>query len=108
VTNRTDPQGKRALFESDPTEVEDELADDPLLDSQSETGKEALFSIGPRIPGTAVIECSHCGVRSRRPAIETVVRIMAISWWLPGKRYSRWFQCPDCQRRSWCRVEWHG
>jgi hypothetical protein len=31
-----------------------------------------------------------------------------ISIWIPGRQYSRWMQCPNCQRRSWCRVNWLG
>jgi hypothetical protein len=34
--------------------------------------------------------------------------VLAISFWFPGKRYSRWLQCPSCQRRSWVRVHWMG
>jgi hypothetical protein len=36
------------------------------------------------------------------------VRIAMISLWIPGKEHSRWMQCPNCQRRSWCRTEWLG
>jgi hypothetical protein len=106
VTSRSDREGKRALFETPPIEIDDTLRDDPLVERHDIEGHEALYSAGHREPGTAVITCSFCKVRSRITLIETVVRIMSISLWFPMRPYSRWMQCPSCQQRRWCRVEW--
>lgn len=108
MTDRPDKQGKRALFETPPIHVDDSLEDDPFVERHHSDGHEALYSVGPREAGTAVITCSDCGVRSRISLVETVVRIFAISLWIPGRTYSRWMQCPACQQRQWCRVEWTG
>ena len=108
MTNRKDPKGKRALFEVPPIEVDDPLKDDPLIDHHESEGHEALYSAGPRETGTAVLTCSDCKVRSRISLIETLVRIMSISWWNPLNHYSRWMQCPACQTRTWCKVDWMG
>lgn len=106
MSDRDDRQGKRALFETPPIHVDDTLGDDPIVERRSGDGHEALFSAGPRESGTALITCSHCGVRSRITLVETVVRIFAISLWIPGRTYSRWMQCPACQQRRWCRINW--
>ena len=108
MSPRGDREGKRALFETPPIEVEDPLKDDPLVDHHTKDGVEALYSAGEREPGTAVITCSECQVRSRISLVETVVRIFSISLWFPTRTYSRWIQCPSCQRRTWCKVEWFG
>lgn len=106
MTDRRDKSGKRALFEAPPIRVDDTLEGDPLVERHHNEGREALYSAGPRESGTAVVTCSACGVRSRISVVETVVRILAISLWIPGRTYSRWMQCPSCQNRTWCRVEW--
>jgi hypothetical protein len=106
VTDRDDRQGKRALFETPPIDVEDPLQGDPIVERHQVDGYEALYSAGPREPGTALMTCSSCGVKSRITIIEMAVRILAISVWIPGRTYSRWMQCPACQQRRWCRVEW--
>jgi len=106
MTRRDDPMGKRALFETPPVQPEDRVSDDPLVDAPAPEGRQALFSVGPHRPGTAVIDCSNCGVRSRVSIIEAAVRIMAISLWIPGLSYNRWLQCPNCQQRTWCRIHW--
>jgi hypothetical protein len=108
MTNRKDPKGKRALFEVPPIEVDDPLKDDPLIDHHESEGHEALYSAGPRETGTAVLTCSDCKVRSRISLIETLVRIMSISWWNPLNHYSRWMQFPASQTRTWCKVDWMG
>lgn len=108
MTNRSDPEGKRALFEAPPIEIDDPIKDDPLVGRDTDDGHEALYSAGPHEPGTVVIFCSRCEVRSRIPIVESLVRIAAISLWVPGKEYNRWVQCPSCQRRSWCRIDWRG
>ena len=105
---RSDPQGKRALFESPPITPAEPVADDPFVEVTPPEGKAALFSAGPHQPGTVVLECSECGVHSRMTTIEAGVRILAISLWVPGRRYSRWMLCPECERRTWCRIHWFG
>lgn len=105
---RTDPRGKRALFESPPITPAEPVADDPFVQVERREGKDALYSTGPHQPGTVVLECSQCGVHSRMTAIEAGVRIAMISLWIPGKRYSRWMLCPECEQRTWCRVRWFG
>jgi hypothetical protein len=107
VTER-DPLGKLALFEGAPIEVPDSLDEDPLVEPTPPEGTAAMFSAGPHRPGTVTVDCSRCGVRSRMSLIEVGVRIAFISLWIPGKRYSRWMQCPECERRTWCRVHWLG
>jgi hypothetical protein len=106
VTPSKDKDGKRALFESPPIEIDDTLKDDPLVDRHDTEGHEALYSAGHRESGTAVITCSVCEVRSRISVVETVVRILSISWWNPLQPYTRWLQCPACQQRTWVKVEW--
>jgi len=102
-----DPMGKSALFSPPPMAPADDLiSDDPLLEKVAVEGKRALYSAGPRRKGTVVIECSRCLNHSRMSTIEAGVRIAFISLWVPGKRFSRWMQCPECERRTWCRVHW--
>ena len=108
MTGRSDPEGKRALFEAPPIEIEDTLRDDPLVERHEHDGHEAVYSAGERESGTTVITCSSCEVRSRITVIETVVRILTISLWDPRRTHTRWMQCPACQTRTWCKVEWLG
>lgn len=106
MTGRPDPHGKRALFETPPVEPDDPLEDDVLIEPEERVGRAALFSTGDHQSGTGTIDCSYCGTKTRASHIDMGVRIALISLWIPGKHYSRWIQCPHCQRRSWCRVEW--
>lgn len=108
MTGRKDPEGKRALFEAPPIEIDDPIKDDPLVGRKTDDSHEALYSAGHHEKGTVVITCSRCDVRSRISLIESVVRILSISVWLPGRPYSRWIQCPACQTRSWCKIDWTG
>lgn len=108
MTGRSDPQGKRALFEAPPTQLDDPLEDDALREPLDREGQAALFSTGEHQHGTGVIDCSFCGTKTRASHIDISVRIAMISIWIPGRQYSRWMQCPNCQRRSWCRVNWLG
>jgi len=108
VSARLDPEGKRALFETPPIEIDDPLRDDPLLDHHEREGHEALYSAGPREAGTTVVTCSVCDVRTRVSVVETVVRILSLSLWDPRRSHTRWMQCPSCQSRTWCKVEWLG
>lgn len=103
-----DPLGKRALFETPPVTPDDPVGDDPLVGGDHAEGTAALYSAGPHRPGSVVLECSRCGVWTRMSAIEAGVRIVMISAWIPGKRYSRWMLCPECERRTWCKVHWFG
>ena len=107
---RDDPLGKRALFEHAPTgPAEGGLDEDPLAGGQHEGGKTALYSTGPHRPGSVVLECSRCGVHTRMSAVEAGVRIAMVSAWVPPlKRHNRWMLCPECGRRTWCRVRWTG
>ena len=102
-----DPLGKRALFSPPPMAAADDLLTDHDTVSAA-TGKHALYTSGPRRKGTVVVECSRCLNHSRMTTIEAGVRIAFISLWIPGKKHSRWMQCPECERRTWCRIHWFG
>jgi hypothetical protein len=107
--SKDDPLGKNALFNPPPTApADDHLDHDPLVSTEHAEGKQALYSAGPRRPGTVVVECSTCLNHMRMSTVEAIVRIAFISAWIPGKRFSRWIQCPECERRTWCRVHWTG
>lgn len=97
-----DPLGKKALFSPPATTAADSATGDRA------TGKDALYSAGPRRRGTVVVECSRCLNHTRMTTVELGVRIAFLSLWIPGRRYSRWIQCPECERRTWCRVHWFG
>lgn len=97
--------GKRALFTPPPTPPPD---DQVARGAEPVDGKEALYSAGPRRSGTVVVECSRCLNHTRMSTVELGVRIAFVSLWIPGKRFSRWLQCPECERRTWCRVHWFG
>lgn len=103
-----DPLGKRALFSPPPMAPADDLLTDQQHAKGAEMGKNALYSAGPRRKGTVVVECSRCLNHSRMTTVEAGVRIAFISVWIPGKRFSRWMQCPECERRTWCRIHWLG
>jgi hypothetical protein len=99
-----DPMGKSALFSPPPMPPQESTrpGDEPA------TGKHALYSAGPRRRGTVVVECSRCLNHSRMSTVEAGVRIAFVSLWVPGKKFSRWLQCPECERRTWCRIHWFG
>ncbi|MCP3994490.1 MAG: hypothetical protein GY722_05410 [bacterium] len=99
-----DPMGKSALFSPPPMPPAEDLSpgEKPAI------GKHALYSAGPRRRGTVVVECSRCLNHSRMTAVEAGVRIAFVSLWVPGKKFSRWMQCPECERRTWCRIHWFG
>lgn len=103
-----DPFGKQALFRPPVSEIDDPLAHDPLVRTGKTSKHEDMFAVGPRRPGTVVLECSRCLTRTRMSAVEAGIRILFVSAWVPGKRYSRWMLCPECQRRTWCRIHWFG
>jgi hypothetical protein len=107
--NERDPLGKKALFSPPPAaQPEDLVGDDPLVGSSPPPGKHALYSAGPRRSGTVVVDCSRCLNHTRMSIIEAGVRIAFISAWIPGKKHSRWMQCPECERRTWCKIHWFG
>jgi hypothetical protein len=96
-----DPQGKRALFETPPSAAPDILHAGPRR-----SGREALFSTGVRRTGTAVVDCSGCGVRSRASLADIGFRLVTISAFLPGRSHPHWMRCPSCGTRHWCRIGW--
>ncbi len=98
--SKEDPLGKSALFSPPPMAPPD--------DRKQAEGRKALYSAGPRRPGTVVVECSRCMNHSRMTTVEAMVRIAFISAWIPGKKVSRGMQCPECEKRTWCRVHWTG
>jgi hypothetical protein len=107
--SKDDPLGKSALFSPPPmAPADDHLDRDPLVSAQEAEGIQALYSAGPHRPGTVVLECTQCMNHSRMTTVEAVVRIAFISLWIPGKKFSRWMQCPECERRTWCRIHWTG
>jgi len=101
MTRPVDPTGKRALFESAPPAP-------PAGRQRSDgvDGKAALFSTPPRRPGTVVIECEHCRVRSRESLARLGARLASGSAWVPFRSWPHWLQCPSCGRRGWCRIGW--
>ena len=107
MTVGKDPLGKRALFSPPAASPSDDHLDgDPTVGSAAADGIRALYSAGPRRRGTVVLECSRCLNHTRMSLIEAGVRIAFISAWIPGKHFSRWVQCPECERRTWCRIHW--
>jgi hypothetical protein len=102
VTERLiDPTGKRALFSS-PGDDDEQTAEP----RQRAEGRAALFSTPRRSPGTVVIECSDCKVRSRESLIGLGRRLATGSLWLPLGRHQHWVRCPSCGQRRWCRIGW--
>jgi hypothetical protein len=100
-----DPMGKSALFSPPPMAPADDLLEGK---KDQPSGRRAFYSAGARRRGTVVVECSRCLNHSRMTTVELGVRIAFLSLWVPGKRYSRWMQCPECEQRTWCRVHWFG
>ena len=100
---RTDPSGKQALFSSQVRAAPDRIAPGAVNE-----GKSALFSARPRTPGTVVVECSRCQLRSRASLTELAVLLLGGSVWLPvlGGRHPHWMRCPGCNHRTWCRIGW--
>lgn len=96
-----DPQGRRALFE-----MPVEAARDTIRSGEAKEGKEALYSTGPRQPGSVVIDCGDCGVRTRISLTDLAMRLAMVSAWIPGRRRGHWMRCPACGRRTWCAIGW--
>lgn len=96
-----DPQGRRALFETPVS-----AARDTLRSGRSNEGKDALFSTGPRQPGTVVVTCSDCEARSRINLTDLGLRWLGGTAWIPGRRNGHWMRCPSCHQRTWCAIGW--
>jgi hypothetical protein len=94
----SDPQGRRALFETP--------ARPGAGDGQA--GRDALFSGAARQAGNAAITCSRCGLRTRTTLGDAAARVLRVSMWFPWRHYNRWIRCPACRHRAWCRVHWLG
>jgi hypothetical protein len=100
-----DPTGKRALFSSTDSDGPAE-AGSPDTRVGAPKGKAALFSTPARRPGTVVVECSDCKVRSRVSLGGLAVRLATGSVWIPLGHNQHWMRCPACGRRRWCRIGW--
>jgi len=96
-----DPQGRRALFETPVA-----AARDTIRSGRSSDGKEALYSTGPRRPGTVVVTCSGCKAKSRINLTDLGLRWLTGTAWLPGRKDGHWMRCPSCNARTWCRIGW--
>jgi hypothetical protein len=103
AARRVDPTGRHALFSAPPTAAPDQLAPGDRKD-----GRHAFYSTGPRRPGTVVVICSACGIRTRITLANLGVRLLSGSLWFPGRRHSRWMRCPGCDTHQWCRIAWTG
>ncbi len=102
-SSRLDPTGKRALFETPVV-----AAADSLEAGADRRGRSALFSVGPRRPGTVVVDCSSCRTRTRVGLGDLAVRLASFSLYLPllkGDHPHR-ITCPACGRVAWCRIGW--
>lgn len=98
---KVDPTGRHALF-SAPVSA----SPDQLLPGNRADGRDALFSTGPRQPGTVVVECSTCQARTRVSMVDLGVRLLSISAFLPLRRHPHWLRCPACAHHTWCRIGW--
>ena len=96
-----DPNGRRALFETPVSAARDTIRSGPTRD-----GKEALYSTGPRQPGTVVVHCSACDARSRINISDLGLRWLSGVAWLPRPKANHWMRCPACHRRTWCSIAW--
>jgi len=94
-----DPRGKRALFDPMPGDAAERSI--RPTDQAGSGGKQSLFSVGDRRPGTVVTRCESCGASSRVGLVEFGVRHLPFWLWIPGKRYSRLLRCPACERHTW-------
>jgi hypothetical protein len=102
ATKRIDPSGKAALFSAPPAAAPDQLAP-----GREKAGKEALYSTGGPQPGTVVVDCHRCRVRTRATFAELGLSLLPFNLWWPGKHYAHLMRCPACKRRTWCRIGWN-
>lgn len=98
---RVDPTGKHALFTTPVRAAPDQLGPGNRSD-----GRGALYSTGPRQPGTVVVECATCRSRSRVSLVDLGVRFLSVSAWVPLRRHPHWLRCPACGQHTWCRISW--
>jgi hypothetical protein len=98
---RTDPLGKESLFTAPVAASADQLAS-----GDASEGRAALFSTGPRRPGTVVVTCEGCSARSRVSLVDLGLRFATGSAWWPLRRHAHWMRCPSCGRRTWCAIDW--
>ena len=96
-----DPQGRRALFDTPVS-----AARDTIRSGRPREGKDALYSTGPRQPGTVVISCASCRARSRINLTDLGMRFLTGSAWIPGRRNGHFVRCPSCNLRTWCSIGW--
>lgn len=101
MTGRYDPEGRQAVFGA-PVEA----APDQLRPGPRKEGRRAFYSSGPPRPGTVVIECSKCLVRTRATLAELGLQLVPFTAWLPGLSHRHFMRCPDCGRFTWCRIGW--
>jgi hypothetical protein len=99
----SDPLGRRALFWAPGVRTDERAHDAPET-----SGRRALFSAPAPRPGTLVLGCSSCGVRTRVTYAEFVRRHLPFWLWIPGRRYSRLLSCPACGRRTWLEAVFRG
>ena len=97
---RIDPKGKAALFQTGVV-----APPDHLKPGREKQGKDALYSSGPPQPGTVVVTCQRCRVRTRASLAELGIRLLPSVWW-PIRHYSHLMRCPSCGRFCWCNVAW--
>lgn len=100
-SRRVDPEGRQALFTTPVTAPPDHLAA-----GEHRPGRQALYSTGPRRPGTVVVTCSGCSVRTRTSLVDVGVRLLTGSVWLPARSFDHWMRCPSCHAYQWCRIGW--
>lgn len=96
---RLDPTGKRALFEA-PVAASPER----IRAGRAREGRAALFSVGPREPGTVVLSCSACRACSRVHLVDLGARLATGSLLWPGRKDGWFLRCPACGSRAWCNV----
>jgi hypothetical protein len=98
-----DPTGKRALFDAPVASAADRIA----TGRQAE-GKAALFSSGPRRPGTVLVECEGCATRTRISLVRLALTFALGTIWAPllHRDHPQWMVCPACNQRRWCHIGW--
>jgi hypothetical protein len=96
---RRDPTGKRALFEA-PVSAPPEQ----LRPGATREGRDAVFSAGPREPGTVMVDCSSCHARTRVSLVDLCRRLLTGSLIVPLRRKGWFLRCPTCGSRAWCSI----
>ena len=99
-----DPQGKRPCSRR-PVDA----APDTSGPGDAEGGQgRALLDRSPpdRHRGRRVRGAAAAAPASRSPI--SVVRLVSISVWLPGRKNRHWMRCPACERTHWSPIDWTG